>query len=158
MVFGLKPMGKSTTSKKKVLDRTKVLHGSRTQTYRESNYFKKKLHQWWKRGRSGDAKSPYQLWLQSSKYHISSNWARTDGTGDEKSQCCRTKNLMRPPPALNFGWRKKSLLSYLIKGKKCLESLSSLPWPGHLESRRNLRLQEKVWSLRPHPGLDHITP
>ena len=45
MVLELKPMGKLTTSKKKkeqVLDRTKVLHGPRTQTYGETSYFKKK--------------------------------------------------------------------------------------------------------------------
>ena len=29
--------------KKKVLDRTKVLHGPRTQTYGETNYYKKKM-------------------------------------------------------------------------------------------------------------------
>ena len=115
-------------------------------------------HQWWKRGRSGDAKSPYQLWLQSSKYHISSNRARTDGTNDERSQCCRTKNLMRPPPASDFGWRKKMLITRLIKGKKCLEPMSPLPWPGHFGSRRNPRLLKRVWSPHPHPGPDHITP
>ena len=39
MVVELKPMGKPTTSKKKkVLDRTKVLHGPRTQTYRETSH------------------------------------------------------------------------------------------------------------------------
>ena len=41
MVLELKPMGKLTTSKKKkeqVLDRTKVLHGPRTQTYGETSY------------------------------------------------------------------------------------------------------------------------
>ena len=47
MVFGLKLMGKLATSNKKkkknqVLDRTKVLHGSRTQTYGETNYFQEK--------------------------------------------------------------------------------------------------------------------
>ena len=41
MVLELKPMGKPTTSKKKVLDRTKVLHGPQTQTYGETNYFQK---------------------------------------------------------------------------------------------------------------------
>ena len=41
MVFGLKPMGKLVTSKNiQVLDRTKVLHGPRTQTYGETNYLK----------------------------------------------------------------------------------------------------------------------
>ena len=38
MVLGLKPMGKPTTYKYQVLDRTKVLHGPRTQTYGETNY------------------------------------------------------------------------------------------------------------------------
>ena len=38
MVLGLKPMGKPTTYKNQVLDRTKVLHGPRTQTYEETNY------------------------------------------------------------------------------------------------------------------------
>ena len=32
-----------------------------------------------------------------------SNRARTDGIGDGKSQCCRTKNLMRPPLVSDFG-------------------------------------------------------
>ena len=42
MVLGLKPMEKLATSKKnKVLDRTKVLHGPRTQTYEETSYFQK---------------------------------------------------------------------------------------------------------------------
>ena len=114
-------------------------------------------HQWWKRGRSGDAKSPYQLWLQSSKHRISGNRARTDGTNDEKSRCYRTKNLIRPPPASDFGWRKKRFLSYLIKeeevswvfvslaligpswvskkpkasGESVVPSPSSWPWPYH---------------------------
>ena len=36
-------MGKLATSKKnKVLDRTKVLHGPRTQTYGETSYFQQK--------------------------------------------------------------------------------------------------------------------
>ena len=62
MVLGLKPMGKLVTSKKNisarqnqglawssnlnlwyVLDRTKVLHGPRTQTYGKTSYFKKNL-------------------------------------------------------------------------------------------------------------------
>ena len=42
-VFGLKPMGKLVTLKIQVLDRTKVLHGPRTQTYRETSYSKKNL-------------------------------------------------------------------------------------------------------------------
>ena len=41
MVLGLKPMGKPTTYQKQVLDRTKVLHGPRTQTYGETNYLSK---------------------------------------------------------------------------------------------------------------------
>ena len=36
MVLGLKPMGKPSTQK--VLDRTKALHGPRTQAYGETNY------------------------------------------------------------------------------------------------------------------------
>ena len=38
MVFGLKPMGKPSTKEKKsqVLDRTKALHGPRTQAYGET--------------------------------------------------------------------------------------------------------------------------
>ena len=40
MVFGLKPVGKPTTYQNQVLDRTKVLHGPRTQTYGETDYFK----------------------------------------------------------------------------------------------------------------------
>ena len=43
MVLGLKPMGKPTTYRNQVLDRTKVLHGPRTQTYRETNYLKIKF-------------------------------------------------------------------------------------------------------------------
>ena len=44
MVLGLKPMGKLDTSQKlKVLDKTKVLLGPRTQTYGETSYFKKNL-------------------------------------------------------------------------------------------------------------------
>ena len=43
MVLGLKPMGETNYFKKKVLDRTKVLHGPRTQTYGETSYFKKKV-------------------------------------------------------------------------------------------------------------------
>ena len=42
MVLGLKPMGKpSTKEKSKVLDRTKALHGPRTQTYGETKYKRK---------------------------------------------------------------------------------------------------------------------
>ena len=42
MVLGLKPMGKLIASKNiYVLDRTKVLHDPRTQTYGETSYFKK---------------------------------------------------------------------------------------------------------------------
>ena len=42
MALGLKPMGKLATPRKiQVLDRTKVLHGPRTQTYGETSYFKK---------------------------------------------------------------------------------------------------------------------
>ena len=36
MVLGPKPLGKLDTLKAQVLDRTKVLHGPRTQTYRET--------------------------------------------------------------------------------------------------------------------------
>ena len=43
MVLGLKPMGKPTTNKYQVLDRAKVLHGPRTQTYGETNYLNKVL-------------------------------------------------------------------------------------------------------------------
>ena len=38
MVLRLKPMGKPTTYQNQVLNRTKVLHGPRTQTYGETNY------------------------------------------------------------------------------------------------------------------------
>ena len=42
MVLGLKHMGKLVTSRKiQVLDRTKVLHGPRTQIYGETSYLKK---------------------------------------------------------------------------------------------------------------------
>ena len=41
MVLRLKPMGKPTTYQNQVLDRTKVLHGPRTQTYGETNYLSK---------------------------------------------------------------------------------------------------------------------
>ena len=41
MVLGLKSMGKPTTCKNQVLDRTNVLYGSRTQTYGETNYLSK---------------------------------------------------------------------------------------------------------------------
>ena len=41
MVLGLKPMGKPTTYQNQVLDRTKVLHGPRTQIYGETNYLSK---------------------------------------------------------------------------------------------------------------------
>ena len=44
MVLGLKSMGKLVTSRKNsILDTTKVLHGSQTQTYGETSYFKKNL-------------------------------------------------------------------------------------------------------------------
>ena len=43
MVLRLKPMGKPTTYQNQVLDRTKVLHGPRTQTYGETNYLKIKF-------------------------------------------------------------------------------------------------------------------
>ena len=43
MILGLKPMGKPTTKKNQVLDRTKVLHGPRTQTYGETNYLKNQV-------------------------------------------------------------------------------------------------------------------
>ena len=40
MVLGLKPIGKLATLRKiQELDRTKVLHGLRTQTYGETSYF-----------------------------------------------------------------------------------------------------------------------
>ena len=42
MVLELKPMGKPTTYQNQVLDRTKVLHGPRTQTYGETNYLDEK--------------------------------------------------------------------------------------------------------------------
>ena len=41
MVLGLKPMGKPTTYKYQVLDRIKILHGPRTQTYGATNYLSK---------------------------------------------------------------------------------------------------------------------
>ena len=41
MVLGLKPMGKPTTYQNQVLDRTKVLHGPRTQAYGKINYLSK---------------------------------------------------------------------------------------------------------------------
>ena len=46
MVLGLKSMGKPSTKKKKksqVLDRTKALHGPRTQAYGETKYKKEKI-------------------------------------------------------------------------------------------------------------------
>ena len=44
MVLGLKPIRKPVTSRKiYVLDRTKVLHGSQTQTYGETSYFQENL-------------------------------------------------------------------------------------------------------------------
>ena len=50
MVLGLKPMGKLATSreekKNEVLDRTKVLNGPQTQTYRETSYFQEKTKCW----------------------------------------------------------------------------------------------------------------
>ena len=42
MILGLKPMGKPTTYQNQLLDRTKVLHGPRTQTYGETNYLEEK--------------------------------------------------------------------------------------------------------------------
>ena len=114
--------------------------------------------QWWKRGRSGDAQSSYQLWQQSSKYHISNNRARTDGTGDGKSQCCCTENLMRHPPASDFGWRKKRLLSCPVEEKEGLEPLSPLSWLDRSKSRRYPRLLKRVLFLHPHPNHDHFTP
>ena len=38
MVLGLKPMGKLDTPGAQVLDRTKVLHGPRTQTYGKTKH------------------------------------------------------------------------------------------------------------------------
>ena len=44
MVLRLKPMGKPSTKEKlQVLDRTKALHGPRTQAYGETKYSKEKL-------------------------------------------------------------------------------------------------------------------
>ena len=45
MILGLKPMGKPSTQKKnlQVLDRTKALHGPRTQAYGETKYKKEIL-------------------------------------------------------------------------------------------------------------------
>ena len=40
MVLGLKPLGKLVTPKAFVLDRTEVLHDSRTQTYWETSHTK----------------------------------------------------------------------------------------------------------------------
>ena len=44
MVLGLKSMGKPSTKEKKsqVLDRTKALHGPRTQAYGETKYIEEK--------------------------------------------------------------------------------------------------------------------
>ena len=41
MVLRFKPIGKPTNYQNQVLDRSKVLHGPRTQTYGETNYLKK---------------------------------------------------------------------------------------------------------------------
>ena len=42
MIHGLKPIGKLATLRKiQVLNKIKVLHGPRTQTYGETSYFKK---------------------------------------------------------------------------------------------------------------------
>ena len=41
MVLGLKSMKKLVTPEARALDRTKVLHGPRTQTYGETNHSKK---------------------------------------------------------------------------------------------------------------------
>ena len=46
MVLGLKPMGKPTTYKYQVLDRTKILLGPRTQTYGETNYLSMSIKFW----------------------------------------------------------------------------------------------------------------
>src|SRR6266702_466581 len=45
MILGLKPMGKPSTKKKisQVLDRTKALHGPRTQAYGETKYKKENI-------------------------------------------------------------------------------------------------------------------
>ena len=43
MVLGLRPMGKPTTYRNQILDRTKVLHSPRTQTYGETNYLKNRI-------------------------------------------------------------------------------------------------------------------
>ena len=40
MVLGLKPIGKLVTPRAQVLDRTKILHGPRTQTYEETSHSK----------------------------------------------------------------------------------------------------------------------
>ena len=53
MVLGLKPMGKPSTKKKKklqVLDRTKALHGPRTQANGETKYLDKKRFEFRKMG------------------------------------------------------------------------------------------------------------
>ena len=87
--------------------------------------------------------------------HTSSARDRADSTDDEKSHCCRTKNLTQPVPASNFDWKRWRNRSHLVKTENCLESLSSLPWPRHPETRRDPVPLERVWLLHPHSYFKH---
>ena len=85
--------------------------------------------------------------------HISSARDRAANADDGKSHCCRTKNLTRPVPALDFDWKRRRNRSHLVKTENCLESLSPLPWPRHPETWRDPVPLERVC----HSCLGHIT-
>ena len=88
---------------------------------------------------------------------ISSARDRADGADDEKSHCCRIKNLTWLVPASDFDWKRRRNRSHLVKTESCLESLSSLPWSRHPKTRKDPVLLERVWFLHPHSCLKHIT-
>ena len=89
--------------------------------------------------------------------HISCARDRAASADDGKFHCCCTKNLTRPVPTSDFDWKRRRNHSHLVKTENCLESLSPLPWPRHLKTRRDLVPLERVWFLHPHSCLGHIT-
>ena len=88
--------------------------------------------------------------------HISSAHDGAANADDEKSHCCRTKNLTRPVLASDFDWKRWRYRPHLVKAEDCLESVSPSSRPHHLESRKDPVPLERVWFLHPHPCLKHI--
>ena len=87
--------------------------------------------------------------------HISNAHDRANSDDDGKSHCCRTKNLTQPVPASDFDWKRRRNRFHHVKTENYLESLSSLPWPRHPETRRDPVPLEWVWFLHPYSCFKH---